>query len=268
MLLGPAWSASAALVGWWPFDETSGNIARDASGQGNDGTILGTPVWAPGKIGGALQFNGSTYVNCGNQQVFNITDAVTLAAWVQADPDFAYPDWSGIIMRGGPNIDTFALYYNRSSQQLGFKTTGTTPNWLASGTNSATALFNREWHHVAATYDGTTKVIYLDGTPLINAAATGKIETGSGRLLIGAGRDTTPPTLYAVGKIDDAQIYDRSLAAAEILRIMEGLVAKSLARDPSPHDGATDVLGDARLSWTPGDIPPRTMCMLGPPSPM
>ena len=112
-------------VGWWPFDETSGSVARDASGQGNDGTILGTPGPVPGKIGGALQFNGSTYVNCGNKQVFNITDAVTLAAWVQADPDFAYPDWSGIIMRGGPNIDTFALYYNRSSQQLGFKTTGT-----------------------------------------------------------------------------------------------------------------------------------------------
>jgi len=54
LLLGPAWPASGDLVGWWPFDETEGSIAKDLSGNGNDGTIVGTPIWVPGKIGGAL----------------------------------------------------------------------------------------------------------------------------------------------------------------------------------------------------------------------
>ena len=78
-------------------------------------------------------------------------------------------------------------------------------------------------------------MIYLDGAPLANAASTGKIETSSGRLLIGAGRDTTPPTLYAVGKIDDALIYDRSLTAAEIRSIMEGLVRQVPCQGPQPQ---------------------------------
>jgi hypothetical protein len=29
------------LVGYWPFDEGSGNVAKDYSGNGNDGTIYG-----------------------------------------------------------------------------------------------------------------------------------------------------------------------------------------------------------------------------------
>ena len=32
----------AALLGWWPFDEGTGAVAIDASGNGNDGTINGS----------------------------------------------------------------------------------------------------------------------------------------------------------------------------------------------------------------------------------
>ncbi len=183
--------------------------------------------------------------------MFNITNEVTLAAWIQPDPDFAYPDWSGIIMRGGANIDTFALYYNGPNKHLGFKTTGTTPNWFASAVNSAAAMFDREWHHVAATYDGATKIIYLDGAPLANAASTGRIETGSGRLLLGAGRDLTPVTHHAAGLLDDAQIYDEALTQAEIQKIMEGLSDRSQAREPTPPDGTLTVPADVR-SWLDG----------------
>ncbi|MGE5295325.1 MAG: LamG-like jellyroll fold domain-containing protein [Solirubrobacterales bacterium] len=254
LIWGPAWSASGALVGWWAFDETEGTVARDSSGHGNDGTVVGAPVWVQGRIDGALQFDGSTYVNCGNSQVFNITNEVTLAAWIQPDPDFAYPDWSGIIMRGGANIDTFALYYNGPAKQMGFKTTGTTPNWFASAANSAAAMFDREWHHVAATYDGATKIIYLDGAPLANAASTGRIETSSGRLLLGAGRDLTPVTHHAAGLLDDAQIYDEALAQAQIQKIMEGLSDRSLAREPTPPDGTLNVPPDVLLGWKPGNF--------------
>ena len=51
-------AADPSLVGWWTFDEGSGTIAYDYSGQGNDGTIEGDPQWVAGKIGGAMQFDG------------------------------------------------------------------------------------------------------------------------------------------------------------------------------------------------------------------
>jgi hypothetical protein len=35
----------ADLAGYWTFDEGSGSVAHDRSGQGNDGTLVGDPTW-------------------------------------------------------------------------------------------------------------------------------------------------------------------------------------------------------------------------------
>ena len=47
------------LVGRWTFDEGKGAIAGDSSGRDNHGKIMGGAKWAKGKIGGALEFDGS-----------------------------------------------------------------------------------------------------------------------------------------------------------------------------------------------------------------
>jgi hypothetical protein len=47
------------LVGYWPFDEGSGTIAYDYSGNGNNGTLVNGPQWVDGKVGKALMFNNS-----------------------------------------------------------------------------------------------------------------------------------------------------------------------------------------------------------------
>ena len=39
-------------------DEASGTVVVDSSGNGNDGTFVGDPARLPGKIGGALDFDG------------------------------------------------------------------------------------------------------------------------------------------------------------------------------------------------------------------
>ncbi|KPK37787.1 MAG: hypothetical protein AMJ65_13795, partial [Phycisphaerae bacterium SG8_4] len=52
-------AARAELIGWWKFDEASGTTAYDSSGNGNHGTLIGNPQWVAGKIGGALDFNGT-----------------------------------------------------------------------------------------------------------------------------------------------------------------------------------------------------------------
>ena len=47
-------TARAELVGWWRFDEGSGSVALDSSGNGNDGVIEGDAQWVAGQHGGAL----------------------------------------------------------------------------------------------------------------------------------------------------------------------------------------------------------------------
>ncbi len=51
--------ARADLVGHWKLDEGSGDVAHDSSGNGNDGNLVGNPQWVAGKIGGALEFDGT-----------------------------------------------------------------------------------------------------------------------------------------------------------------------------------------------------------------
>jgi predicted small integral membrane protein len=45
---------SQDLVGWWTFDEGSGNTLFDASGNAYNGTIFGDPKWVSGRSGTAL----------------------------------------------------------------------------------------------------------------------------------------------------------------------------------------------------------------------
>ena len=252
-VLSMAGNVSAELVSHWRLDDGSGGVASDTGGSGNDGTLNGDPQWAAGWIGGALELDGNgDFVDCGTSGTFNITDAVTLAAWVKPDLGFAYPNWSGMIMRGGPNIDTFAFYYDgRTGRQLGFKTTGTTPPWMAV---PAPGLFDGQWHHACAVYDGAVKTVYLDGEPIGTMDSTGSIETSSGRCLLGAGRDQTPPTHYLAGRLDDARIYDEALTQDQIKVIMEGSGSLDLAYGPDPADGALLTQTWGTLRWAAGDF--------------
>ena len=56
----------ADLVGWWKFDEDSGNTAMDSSGNGFDILLPDTTTWEDGLFGGAVHFHGVGEGNVGN----------------------------------------------------------------------------------------------------------------------------------------------------------------------------------------------------------
>lgn len=73
------------LVGYWSFDEGTGNMAFDGSGNGNDGVIEGNPTWVEGQLGTALDFEGTNSFVAAphipiNDQSFTIGMWVNLAA--------------------------------------------------------------------------------------------------------------------------------------------------------------------------------------------
>ncbi|MHC4504722.1 MAG: family 78 glycoside hydrolase catalytic domain, partial [Planctomycetota bacterium] len=80
-------------------------------------------------------------------------------------------------------------------------------------------LKDGKWHFIAATYDGSSKRIYLDGKEIGSDAVSGPIDkTGSAAAYIGScdGRNE-----FFAGGIDDVRVYGRALAAREI-RAMAG----------------------------------------------
>jgi len=103
-LLGLAQTANAEIVGRWQFDEGSGITAADSSGNSNDGTLNGNPQWVAGKIGGALDFNGSAdFVNVPDDSSLDFLDGST--------PTFTVEFWftttgvgTGTKFMGGPAI--------------------------------------------------------------------------------------------------------------------------------------------------------------------
>jgi len=252
------------LISYWKLDDGSGTIAKDSAGS-NDGILKGDAKWAEGWVIGAVELDGADdYVDCGEGTVFNTVcrNVITLSAWVKPNPALG-PDWGGIIIRGWGYLfgdvdpyDTFALYYHRPNNRMGFKTNGTSPNWLASPNDSASDLFNEEWHHVAAVYDGAEKVIYLDGVEIVRGDSTGQIGTGegTGRVLIGGGRDAEPMVIEFGGRIDEARIYDRALTYEEIIAVMENMEDMPYAMSPDPPVGALHLEAWVTLSWRAGDF--------------
>src|SRR5712671_3742126 len=87
-------SLSQGLVGYWPLDGAVTNWAtgktNDLSGNSNTGSLISmstTTSPVAGKIGGALNFNGtSNYVNLTSPAAMR-TDTCTIAAWVKTTSD-------------------------------------------------------------------------------------------------------------------------------------------------------------------------------------
>jgi hypothetical protein len=242
LCLGPAWAASGDLVGWWTFDETGGAVAADSSGQGNNGTIVGNPQWVPGKIGGALQFDGNTYVNCGRSPSLNIRDQITIAFWFKVQ---AFTNtWEAFLAKSDAAYRSSRGDGSGNGTHLGI----TGGNYF----NAPTIITDNQWHHYCGTYDGATAIIYIDGKEDARQTYSGQIgDSSSYDLYIGENSGAAGRRLH--GLMDDVQIYNNALSPAEILQIMEGLADKSIAKDPVPEDTAVDVPQDAILSWTPGD---------------
>jgi parallel beta-helix repeat protein len=196
----------------YSFEESSGTKVIDSMSS-YDGDIINTTSRVIGISGNALSTTGNGYVNLG--QVYgDVQDGLTLSAWVKPTPSGSY---EGVIMHGGPNTDTFALYLNYTSGTIAFKTEGTAVGKWTEIANST--IWDGSWHLLSATYNGSQKIIYLDAVPIITVSATGMIESGAGyNLLIGAGRDEIPvPSTYQYqGIIDEVRIYNYALNSTQI----------------------------------------------------
>ncbi|MGD2094745.1 MAG: discoidin domain-containing protein [Phycisphaerales bacterium] len=235
------------LVAYWSFDEGSGTTAYDLTGNGNDGVFVGDPQWVAGKYGGALEFNGDDYLNCGNGPSLQIRDEITIVFWFQVEA--FQNDWEAFLAKSDS-----AYRASRSA------TTGNATHMGLSGTSvgngngyfdASVTVTDGQWHHWAGVYDGTEARVYIDGVLDTTSAGTGQISLSSSDLYIGENSGATGRLLHGI--LDDVAIYSRALSLEEIQTIMEGFVSPELALNPIPEEEAEDVYRDVVLSWKPGE---------------
>jgi hypothetical protein len=80
--IGRAEIDPGTIVGLWLFDEGAGDTIEDISGNDNDGKLVG-PVWAAGKYGGALDFDGTDiYAEVPDDPSLAPMDEITIAVLV------------------------------------------------------------------------------------------------------------------------------------------------------------------------------------------
>ena len=194
------------LVAHYTFDEGAGAVVGDSSGNGNDGAINGDPVWTTGVLGGALEFSGDDYVDCGNDASLVIRDTITVACWIKV-ASFTRT-WETIVAMGD---DSYRIGRGPSDgDAMHFGCNGTT----GGNFNGVGVVTTDTWHHVAGVYDGANMYIYVDGIEDNRIASTGQIDASSYNLYIGENPQATGRQLGGV--VDDVRIYSRPLSPEEI----------------------------------------------------
>src|SRR5262245_34597554 len=100
---------TSGLVAAYGFNENSGAVTVDVSGNGNNGTLGPGVTWTTqGRFGSALVFNGSSFVTITNAASLNLTTAMTLEAWVF--PTVTPTNWSTVLMKEQPGQLVYTLY--------------------------------------------------------------------------------------------------------------------------------------------------------------
>ena len=214
------------LVAAFGFEETNGTAVVDAVTGTGDGTITNA-TRVTGKFGTALSFNGTdSVVAINNLMASAVSSNMTIEAWVK--PATAGNNWRPVIGK------------SYKGSQLSYVIQGATPQgvpslYIAPASSNLLAsapLPTNTWSHIAATFDGTTVRLYVNGSLSASQAQSGAPTPSNDPLTIGS--DGLLESFWN-GAIDEVRIYNRALSATEIQTDMNTAVV-SQAPLPPPQN--------------------------------
>ncbi len=250
-------SARADLLGYWALD----GDAIDSSGNGHDGTINGNVQPAPDRFGnpsGAMSFagGGGDNINVGNPPEFQMSGAMTIAAWVYLDstnPLHGARNSRIVGKMGAGGRRAFSTGIEKSANNVPFATmmqVASNASSIVGLTQSPSMPLDRWVHYTAVFTPGTSLEVYLDGQ--LAAIRTDGIpatqyNTNNQPVLIGNRPEASDCGWY--GFLDEVRIYDEALSKSRIESVMWGLSAGN----PDPAHRAERVAVDTVLSWRAPD---------------
>ena len=198
-------NATSGLVAAYAFNEGTGTTVADSSGSGNTGHLTNA-IWTTGKYGGALSFDGQSA----------LVDDPRRARAASDDGD----DVGGV----GQSVDgreRVAGCHLQGQRQLlpGRDVAGRAPvggdrrRDRRGGIRGCGPMARNTWTHLAATYDGATLRLYVNGMLVASVARTGSLATSTNPLQIGG---DSIYGQYFRGTIDEVRVYNVALTAAQI----------------------------------------------------
>jgi hypothetical protein len=202
----PVTPAPVGLVAAYGFNETSGTTVKDSSGHGLNGVRSGATSIAGGKFGRGLSFDGDRdQVTIADSNLLDLTKGMTLEAWVNPSTTSG---WRTVMAKEQSNGLTYGLY-SSSDNSKPSADVFTTSELDTRGS----ILPTNKWSHLAATYNGSTLTIYVNGVAVNTRTVGGPLKTSTGVLRLGG---TAVWGEWFKGKMDEVRIYDKANSAAQI----------------------------------------------------
>ncbi|MFC1604783.1 LamG-like jellyroll fold domain-containing protein, partial [Planctomycetota bacterium] len=243
-------AARADLVGWWKFNEDSGTVAVDSSGNGNDGVLEGGTQRVAGQHGDGIQFNGS--------------NSLVRAPYIPLNRrSFTVAMWINPVLYTGEQVVFSQRQRSAVNTDLHFRLGGPGGGDAPAGgvrmgfygndlDTRGGIIQDNNWYHITFRYDfeNQDRRIYINGTQEAQGTATAYLGT-SGNTVIGSWAGESQ---WFRGIIDDVRIYSHVLTDAEIQSVMSGLEGYPYASNPNPTDGALHPDTWVTLSWKGGDF--------------
>ncbi len=164
----------------------------------------------------ALSFNDGNYVRVEDSASLDITDQITLEAWI-------YKTWNGedwnIILSKPWDGDWNPWHVYR----MGLTYAGNVPKYALctfaltggiAGVQGTSVIPDNTWTHIACTYDGSMMTIYVNGTLEGSVAASGNINTNNQPFIIGKNLLNSWNDWF--GYIDDVRVWNIARTHQEI----------------------------------------------------
>lgn len=203
--------AETGLVARWKTNEGTGPIVADCSGNALHGLATNATWTSNGADGGALKFNGASWIGFANPALLRITGAMTISLWLRAERNTVETEYLfGKTSDATKNGYRLALLGN-SPKKVVFATASSASNFNTTGGNVPLD----SWLHVAAVYrPSAVSELFMNGTKVGDENnSPSALVASNAEARLGARVDG----LYGfTGAISDVRVYSRALSATEI----------------------------------------------------
>lgn len=169
-----------------------------------------------GYVKGSADFNGVSRITIGDVAPLKITGPITFLAWVYLTSNSTLRTIMSKY-NAVPNY-SYISYFNQTAPtafSAGISADGSATGFLT-GQVTRPPKLNR-WYHVAVTYTGTQRIIYIDGINEQQVAYSSGIFDGTSPFIIGSYSGGN----YWSGQIADVRVYAQGFTQAQILEIYQ-----------------------------------------------